>query len=131
MITISEDGARWLAGLLDGFGEIGLTSGKSPAPIVKFKTAYIDRLFAIQKVVGHEGPRARPFKISGDSKMPQHILTFRGEDVAMLENALVARMKTSKRFMFAQRRAQQRAAQKERGQTGPKFVTHRDDDTDE
>jgi hypothetical protein len=111
VITISEDGAKWLGGLLDGFGEIGWNAG---APVVKFKTAFADRLEAIEAVLTEKGPRSRPFAISGDSQMPQRILIFRGTDFIMLENAVTKYMKTSKKLRFGKQRARWVASLKER-----------------
>ncbi|MBR0706931.1 hypothetical protein [Bradyrhizobium liaoningense] len=100
MFTMTEHGAVWLAGHLDGFGEITWDSG---APAVKFKTPYTDRLDAIESVTPG-GPLSRPFKKSGHSKKPQRILIFRGINFIFLENAVSKHMLTEKRELFARLR---------------------------
>ncbi|MEY9726270.1 hypothetical protein [Bradyrhizobium yuanmingense] len=96
MFTMTEHGAVWLAGHLDGFGEITWDSG---APAVKFKTPYTDRLDAIESITPG-GPLSRSFKKSGHSKKPQRILIFRGTDFIFLENAISKHMLTEKRELF-------------------------------
>ena len=100
MFTMTEHGAVWLAGHVDGFGEITWDSG---APVVKFKTPYADRLEAIESVTPG-GPLSRPFKKSGHSKKPQRILIFRGTNFILLENAISKHMLTEKQKLFARLR---------------------------
>ncbi|AWO90833.1 hypothetical protein [Bradyrhizobium diazoefficiens] len=100
MFTLTEHGAIWLAGHLDGFGEIVWDSG---APAVKFKSAFMDRIEAIESITPG-GPESRPFKISGHSKRPQRILVFKGTDFVLLENALSKHMLTGKRKLLARLR---------------------------
>ena len=97
MFSFNESSARWLGGLLDGFGEIGFH--KSRGPYVRFKTAYPDRLHAIQQALGLTD-RIRSHEISGDTRKPLWVVDFRGIEFFMLMNAVAQFMRTSKRSLF-------------------------------
>lgn len=96
MHSMTRDSAVWLGGLLDGFGEI---AWRGAGPVVRFKTAFPDRLHAIERALDGT-TRTRKFQISGDSRRPQWIIEIRGAEFFMLMNAVAQFMRTQKRVRF-------------------------------
>lgn len=114
---------HWFVGLFESFGAIQIANkaGK-PTLVLEFKTAYLDKLWQICRALGYEGSPSGPRSPTGHSVRPQYILRFSGAHYAMLENLLVRLLRTGKRELFAQRRAELNALRDGLGLSGRKYL---------
>ncbi|MCK1511373.1 hypothetical protein IVB22_02050 [Bradyrhizobium sp. 190] len=120
--NMTTEDTHWFVGTVDNLGSVEVVSkNKSPTLILKFKTPYLDKLVAICQALRYEGSPTGPRKPSGDSVQPQYILTFRGRNLAMIENLVVPLLRTGKRNVFARRRAELMAQRESLGLTGPRY----------
>ncbi|KRR09982.1 hypothetical protein CQ12_06110 [Bradyrhizobium jicamae] len=121
--NITSKDLHWFVGLFESFGAVQIEStNKTPTLVMEFKSAYLDRLIEICRALGYEGAPSGPRKPSGHSVQPQYLLTFRGANFAMIENVLVKHLRTSKRDIFARRRAELKALRESLGLSGGRFV---------
>lgn len=110
-----EIDAHWLAGVVDCFGQIGISKGQRPCLVVRFKSPYKDRLNAIQKAVDGHGHIAGPYAPERNQRQEHYLLTLTGSGAAMLENLVMPRMRTSKAERFFEKRAELGKLRERRG----------------
>jgi hypothetical protein len=127
MLTkITPKDLHWFVGLFESFGTVLIEStNKTPTLVMEFKSAYLDRLIEICRALGYEGAPSGPRKPSGHSVQPQYLLTFRGLNFVLIENILVQHLRTSKRDIFARRRAELKALRESLGLSGDNFAIAR------
>ncbi|TWI71975.1 hypothetical protein IQ16_02649 [Bradyrhizobium huanghuaihaiense] len=122
LLDATQEDIDWFVGTVDNFGSIEIIrKNKNPTLILKFKTPYLDKLLAICDALQYAGSPSGPKKPSGDSVQPQYELVFRGQNLAMIENIVVPRMRTGKREVFAKRRAELHGMRKSLGLNGPQY----------
>ncbi|MGY4369901.1 hypothetical protein ACVW1A_005966 [Bradyrhizobium sp. LB1.3] len=114
---------HWFVGLFESFGAIQIANkAEKPTLVLEFKTAYLDKLWQICRALGYEGSPSGRRNPTGHSVRPQYILRLSGTHYAMIENLLVKLLRTGKREMFAQRRAELRALREGLGLSGGKYL---------